>query len=94
MNSLKSIVPFLLTSKTSKTYSANSAGSPNGKNCLYIRENSALSSWPAGQSLTKPLYLVRARARRVRRDRRKKGEGTHHCCSSRLSTVWAGAERA
>ena len=57
MNSLKSMVPFLFSSKTSKTYSEKEEGSPNGKNCLYIRENSALSSCPEGQSLRKPLYL-------------------------------------
>lgn len=57
MNSLKSIVPFLFSSKTLKTNSANVDGSPKGKNCLYMRANSSLSSTPEGQSLRKPLYL-------------------------------------
>jgi hypothetical protein len=86
MNSEKSMVPLLFSSKTLKTKSANVDGSPKlqskrriredllassrrmtyGKNDLYIRANSALSSTPDGQSLMKPLY---------------------HCCSSFLSTV-------
>jgi hypothetical protein len=55
MNSLNSMFPSLLASKTLKTWSANSAGSPNGKNCLYILANSGLSRWPEGQSFLKPL---------------------------------------
>ena len=36
INSLKSIFPFLSSSNTSNTYSANLVGSPKGKKCLYI----------------------------------------------------------